>query len=154
MFRNEYTMNRNFFKEYVFNILCKDIIIVGIILTVVSMIIYFMLNVTYAMFSFLFIVFFMLFCPFIMINNLEENSKRLNNGRIEKTSVDFNDNIIMNEGKVHLEFEYSQIKKIKQTKNFYVLMLSSKSAILVFKDGFTSGNKEEFLRFIEKNSRK
>ena len=55
----------------------------------------------------------------------------------------------INEGKVHLEFEYNQITKILQTKNFIVLKTSEQSAILVLKDGFLKGTENEFLKFIE-----
>ena len=55
----------------------------------------------------------------------------------------------MDEGKVHLEFEYSQIKQIVETNHFIVLKLGDNSAILVFKNGFTKGNKEEFIKFIK-----
>ena len=58
-------------------------------------------------------------------------------------------NIVMNEGKVHLEFEYSQIIKILQTKNFIVLKTSEQSAILVLKDGFLKGTESDFIKFIE-----
>lgn len=54
----------------------------------------------------------------------------------------------MNEGKVHLEFEYNQINKILETKDFIVLKTSSQSAILVFKEGFATGNKEDFFSLL------
>ena len=75
-----------------------------------------------------------------MIYNIENTSKRINNGKIEKTSVEFDNNIKMNEGKVHLEFEYSQVSKIVQTSNFIVLKLGKQSAILVYKNRFTEGS--------------
>ena len=54
----------------------------------------------------------------------------------------------MDEGKVHLEFEYSQIQKIAQTENFIVLKLGEQTAILVYKNGFISGNKNDFIECI------
>lgn len=86
--------------------------------------------------------------PILAVKQLEETEKRLNNGIIEKTNVKFSDNIVMNEGKVHLEFEYNQITKILHTKNFIVLKTSGQSAILVLKDGFLKGTESEFLKFI------
>lgn len=149
MYKNEYTLNKKLITEYVFDILCKDIIVCGAILSVFAFGMFLLDTSSYVGLIVCFIsLLFMAFCPIFMIKNLEENSKRLNNGKIEKTIVEFNDNIIMNEGKVHLEFEYSQIKKIKKTKNFIVLMISNKSAILVYKDGFIEGNIENFYNFI------
>ena len=86
--------------------------------------------------------------PIIMIQNFENASKRLNNGKIEKTHIVFDKNIVMDEGKVHLEFEYSQIQKVTQTKHFIALKLGDQSAILAYKDGFTKGKQEKFVEFI------
>ena len=55
----------------------------------------------------------------------------------------------MNEGKIHLEFDYKQIKKLVNTKNFIILKINNKSAILVLKNGFVKGNKKDFIEFIE-----
>ena len=55
----------------------------------------------------------------------------------------------MDEGKIHLEFDYKQIKKIVNTKNFIILKINNKSAILVLKNGFVKGNKKDFIEFIE-----
>ena len=151
MFENEYTMNRELTKEYVFKIIGKRVILIGILGFIFGMLMFFLYDdgVKYVMLTCAFIG---LFCaiasPIIMINNIETAAKRLNNGIIEKTRVTFNNNITMDEGKVHLEFEYSQIEQIVQTNHFIVLKLAKDSAILVFKDGFTKGNKEQFLEFI------
>ena len=151
MFENEYTMNRDLTKEYVFKIIGKRIMIIGLTIFIVGIILFLSLDdgMRYVMLTCSFIG---LFCaivtPITMINNLENASKRLNNGKIEKTKVAFKDNITMDEGKVHLEFEYSQIKQILETNHFVVLKLGDNSAILVYKDGFTKGNKEDFLKFI------
>ncbi len=56
----------------------------------------------------------------------------------------------MKEGKVHLEFEYSQIKQIIETKNFIVLKTSNQTVILVLKTGFTVSKKGSFLEFINR----
>ena len=56
--------------------------------------------------------------------------------------------------KVHLEFEYSQVSKIVQTQNFIVLKLGKQSAILVYKNGFTEGSENEFIKFIEEKIKK
>ena len=93
-----------------------------------------------------------LFCliatPMVYINNLEKASKRINNGKIEKTKVVFDENIKMDEGKVHMEFEYTQIKQILETPSFIVLKLGDNSSILVLKQGFIKGDKNSFLEFI------
>ena len=60
----------------------------------------------------------------------------------------------MDEGKVHLEVEYSQITEIVQTKNFIVLKTSEQSAVLVYKNGFIKGNENDFMKFIEERIKK
>ena len=60
----------------------------------------------------------------------------------------------MNEGRVHFEFEYEQIKKIRETKNLIMLGLGKRSAILVYKSGFTEGTKEDFMKFIQEKIKK
>lgn len=150
MYINEYTMDRKMIAEYVIKILCKRLIVLGILLCVLILITFWSSTVSVFQIGICgVIVAFILFCIILMINNFERTAKRLNNGNIEKTVVEFNDHIIMNEGKVHLEFEYSQIISIKQTKSFIVLSLGEGSAILVHKDGFIKGNREDFIDFIK-----
>ena len=86
--------------------------------------------------------------PIIVVNNFMKNSKVLGNNKIQKTIVKFDENIVMDEGKIHLEFEYSQIKKISETKNFIILKLAKTSSILVYKNGFVEGTEKEFIEFI------
>ena len=152
MFENEYTMNRDLTKEYVFKIIGKRVMIIGLSIFILGIVLFLIFDngMRYVMLTCSFI---RLFCaiatPITIVNNLETDSKRLNNGKIEKTKVAFKDNITMDEGKVHLEFEYSQINKIIETNNFIVLKLDKNSAILVLKQGFTKGTQEEFLKFIK-----
>lgn len=157
IFENEYKMETKYFKEYVYNILCKKTIITGFIILLIGILFFFFTSsqnsyivLTAAIIAFISAI----LTPIITIKQLEETGKRLNNGNLEKTNVKFSDNIVMNEGKVHLEFEYSQILKIVDTKNFIVLKTSEQSAILVFKNGFLIGNEAEFLKFIKEKTNK
>lgn len=152
LFENEYIMETKYFKEYVYNVLCKKIIVNSIWLALLGILLFILMEGTmsYMILSAMIILCIAsIFTPIITVKQLEETEKRLNNGVIEKTNVKFSDNIIMNEGKVHLEFEYSQITEIVQTKNFIVLKTSEQSAILIFKNGFIKGNKQDFISFIE-----
>ena len=151
MFENEYTMNRKLTQEYVLNILCKKMAIIGICTFIGGTALYLLerngfgyVMLTCAILSLILII----ILPFVLINTIEKDSKRFNNGNIEKTCITFNDKIVMNEGNVHLEFEYSQIKKIMQTKNFIVLKTGEWTAILVYKLGFVKGSEGEFTKFI------
>lgn len=151
-FENEYTMNNKFFKEYVYSVLHKKTIIIGLIVMFIGILFYIFVDkekATIVITAAIIAGIAALLTPIITVKQLEKTEKRLNNGIIEKTNVKFSNNIVMNEGKVHLEFEYDQIIKIVQTKNFIVLKTSEYSAILVFKNGFLHGNEKDFLKFIE-----
>ena len=145
-------MNKELIKEYVHNVLSKNTIIIGVLLTLLGIILLFIsIETVYATLVIIGGASLMLI-PITMVKGLEEASKRLNNGTIEKTNVKFGENIVMDEGKAHLEFEYSQITKILQTKSFIVLQTSKQSAILVLKNGFTKGEEKEFVKFIEEKT--
>ena len=151
LFENEYKMETKYFKEYVYNVLCKKTIVTGFITSVIGLLFFYFVpsQNSYIILTAAIIAFIAgILTPIITTKELENTEKRLNNGIIEKTKVIFSNNIIMNEGKVHLEFEYSQILKIVTTKNFIVLKTSEQSAILVFKNGFIKGNESDFLEFI------
>ena len=157
IFENEYTMETKYFKEYVYNVLCKKTIITGFIIALIGILFFFFTNSqnSYIVLTAAIIAgIASLFTPIITTKQLEDAEKRLNNGKIENTNIKFSNNIVMNEGKVHLEFEYSQITKIVDTKNFIVLKTSEQSAILVFKNGFLKGSETEFLKFIKEKTNK
>ena len=151
LFENEYLMERKYYKEYVLNVLCKKIIITGLLVMIFGLIFTVFVGLEDAkivLTAAIIAGIASILTPVVTIKQLEDTEKRLNNGKIEKTKVIFSDNIVMDEGKVHLEFEYNQITKIVETKSFIVLRLSENSAILVLKDGFVKGTQEEFSKFI------
>ncbi len=51
--------------------------------------------------------------------------------------------------KAEIKLEYNKIKKIKQSKNMYLLILSKSLVIMVNKNGFEKGTCEEFEEFIK-----
>lgn len=151
LFENEYLMERKYYKEYVLNVLCKKIIITGLLVMIFGLIFTAFVGLEDAkivLTAAIIAGIASILTPVVTIKQLEDTEKRLNNGKIEKTKVIFSDNIVMDEGKVHLEFEYNQITKIIEIKSFIVLRLSENSAILVLKDGFVKGTQEEFSKFI------
>ncbi|MBQ8871910.1 MAG: YcxB family protein [Clostridia bacterium] len=151
LFENEYLMERKYYKEYVLNVLCKKIIITGLLVMIFGLIFTVFVGLEDAkivLTAAIIAGIASILTPVVTIKQLEDTEKRLNNGKIEKIKVIFSDNIVMDEGKVHLEFEYNQITKIVETKSFIVLRLSENSAILVLKDGFVKGTQEEFSKFI------
>lgn len=153
MFENEYLMDKRLLKEYVYNSIGKKYIINGFFVFITGLIMYLLIeiNVRYVVLTCSLIgLYFAIFFPGILINSFEKTGRQLNNGKIEKTNIKFNTNILMKEGNVQMQYEYSQIKKISETKNFFVLSLGNESAILVHKEGFIKGNKENFLEYMYK----
>ena len=156
-FKNEYTMETKYFKEYVYNVLCKKIIRSGVIIGVIGILFFAFVHSKVAYITLTAGVIALLsafFTPVVSAKELEKAAKRLNNGNIEKTKVKFLNNIVMDEGKVHLEIEYNQITEIVQTKNFIVLKTSEQSAVLVYKNGFIKGNENDFMKFIDEKIKK
>ena len=149
MFINEYTMNKQLYKEYVYKYLRKNIIIINLILALGLFVeSFFVYARCLCLSAGVIIILATLIDPIIVVNNFMKNSKVLGNNKIQKTSVKFDENIVIDEGKIHLEFEYSQIKKISETKNFIILKLAKTSSILVYKNGFVEGTEKEFIEFI------
>lgn len=51
--------------------------------------------------------------------------------------------------KAEVKLEYEKIKKIKQSKNMYLLILNKSLVVMVNKNGFEKGTCEEFEEFIK-----
>ncbi len=65
---------------------------------------------------------------------MKKSSLNLHNGQSPESVLQFMDNsIALKEGKVSMEFEYNQIKKIKEYKLAYVLMIGKKTGINIKK---------------------
>lgn len=54
--------------------------------------------------------------------------------------------------KEELKLNYSKIKKVKQSKNLYLLILNNKLAVMVDKNHFEKGTCEEFEKFIKEKA--
>ena len=153
MFKNEYFMDKSLIKEYVYRILGKKIIIVGIVIFVLASVIFGFdkENTRYVMLAIGIIGLLCSFlAPIIMIKTIENASKGLNNGKVEKTVLEFDKKIKLSEGIAKLEFDYNQIRKVRYTKSFIVLRIHKDASILVYKKGFTKGNERDFMKFIAK----
>lgn len=159
MFENEYTMSKKLTMEYIWRTFGIKALAIGLPLSAIAFLEAFLFYGKEARFILVAIGISMLLYPFvvsiIMFRSLEKMSKLLNDGKLEKTQVIFDDNIIvLNEGKVHLELNYDQMDKVIQSKNFIIVKTKAKSAVLVYKQGFVKGDKDAFLEFISKKIQK
>ena len=91
----------------------------------------------------------MIFYHLLYLKNMKKSSLNLHNGQTPESVLQFTDNsIALKEGKISMEFEYNQIKKIKEYKLIYVLMIGKRQGLILKKDSFSIGTFEEFKKFI------
>ena len=91
----------------------------------------------------------LIFYHLVYLKNMKKSSLNLHNGQMPESVLQFTDNgIALKEGKISMEFEYNQIKEIKEYKVAYVLMIGKKQGIILKKDSFSIGTFEEFKKFI------
>jgi len=83
--------------------------------------------------------------------DMMKNTLAVHNGIIPESIFSFGEDIVtLKEGKVFMEFDYSQIKRIYELKKLYVLMIGKQNGIIVRKDSFSVGTFHKFKEFIEK----
>lgn len=91
----------------------------------------------------------LIFYHLLYLKNMKKSSLNLHNGQKPESILQFTDNnIALKEGKISMEFEYNQIKKIKEYKLIYVLMIGKRQGLILKKDSFSIGTFEEFKKFI------
>lgn len=161
LFENKYYLDKESLTEYVKDIFCKYSRITGFLFLAVSMFYTYLTftlkykNLIMGILTILLYVisFRLIFYHTVYIKNMRKTSLALHNGIIPESIFQFTkDNIILKNGKISMEFEYSQIKKIKEYKNIYVLMIGKKNGLLLKKDSFTMGTFEEFKKFVAEKS--
>lgn len=159
LFENKYYFDKKSLIEYVKNVSCKFQRILGFLFLAFSFFYVYLsfkykdlilIGITGALCV---ISLLLIFFHLIYIKKMEKNILIVHNGIIPESNIQFTeDNITIKEGKTLMEFEYSQIKNIKEYNSIYALMLGKRNGILVRKDSFTIGTFEEFKKFIAEKS--
>ena len=86
---------------------------------------------------------------YILARNREKQFLELLNEIPESKTMFFEDHLMsVSTNNAELKLEYSKIKKVKQSKNLYLLILSKKLVVMVDKNRFEKGTCEEFEKFI------
>ncbi|MGF6907685.1 YcxB family protein [Fusobacterium sp. PH5-44] len=161
LFENKYYLDKESLIEYIKDIFCKYSRVTGLFFICVSIFYTYLsftmksINLIMAILTiFLYIISFRLvFYHTVYIKNMRKTSLALHNGTIPESIFQFTENnIILKEGKIQMEFEYNQIKKIKEYSNTIVLMIGKKNGLLLKKDGFSIGTFENFKKFIAEKS--
>ena len=158
LFENRYYSDKKILLEYVKDIHCKYPRIIGFLFILVAifytyLILFKMRSLRFVMAVLTILIFIislrLIFYHLVYLKNMKKSSLNLHNGQTPESILQFTDNnIALKEGKVSMEFEYNQIKKIKEYKLTYILMIGKKQGLILKKDSFTIGTFEEFKKFI------
>ena len=136
----------------------KRLRICGVILAVICFFVTY-LNIMRRRSSFEILVFVIMFFFSLAIyfihmkvsKDMLKNALAIHNGVHTESIVRFGEDVItLEEGKIFMEFDYNQIKKIHDLKKLYVLMIGKQNGIIVRKDSFSVGTFHKFKQFIER----
>ena len=158
LFENRYYSDKKILTEYIKDVHCRYLRIIGFFFMLVAMLytylILFKMKSLHLVMAALTIVIFivslrLIFYHLLYLKNMKKTSLNLHNGQLPESVLQFTDNsIALKEGKISMEFEYNQIKKIKEYKLIYVLMIGKRQGLILKKDSFSIGTFEEFKKFI------
>lgn len=129
LFENRYYSDKKILLEYVKDIHCKYPRIIGFLFILVAifytyLILFKMRSLRFVMAVLTILIFIislrLIFYHLVYLKNMKKSSLNLHNGQTPESILQFTDNnIALKEGKVSMEFEYNQIKKIKEYKLTY-----------------------------------
>lgn len=158
LFENRYYSDKKILTEYIKDVHCRYLRIIGFFFMLVAMlytylILFKMKSLRLVMAALTIVIFIvslrLIFYHLLYLKNMKKSSLNLHNGQTPESILQFTDNnIVLKEGKISMEFEYNQIKKIKEYKLIYVLMIGKRQGLILKKDSFSIGTFEEFKKFI------
>lgn len=158
LFENRYYSDKKILTEYIKDVHCRYLRIIGFFFMLVAMfytylILFKMKSLRLVMAALTIVIFIvslrLIFYHLLYLKNMKKSSLNLHNGQTPESILQFTDNnIALKEGKMSMEFEYNQIKKIKEYKLIYVLMIGKRQGLILKKDSFSIGTFEEFKKFI------
>lgn len=158
LFENRYYSDKKILTEYIKDVHCRYLRIIGFFFMLVAMfytylILFKMKSLRLVMAALTIVIFIvslrLIFYHLLYLKNMKKSSLNLHNGQTPESILQFTDNnIALKEGKISMEFEYNQIKKIKEYKLIYVLMIGKRQGLILKKDSFSIGTFEEFKKFI------
>ena len=73
--------------------------------------------------------------------------KVLNDSQWIRT-ITFSDNIVIEDGKINIRFEYSEILNVTEDNKCFYLFFNADMVYRILKDSFISGSPDEFREFI------
>lgn len=90
-----------------------------------------------------------LLLPFLQAWLYRRNYRKLMNGTIPQTILRYTDTEIQGSAaRNEYHYQYSQIRRVRSTRQLWLLMFSRQITLIVRKDGFTVGQMQDFPAFI------
>lgn len=132
----QYTITKELFKEYAYQIRYKSILIGGSIFSLSEIVLGIILKDWLIILLSIIVFILVLSIPIIYVNgHFLVNKAYLED--YNKSKLILESKIIIEENNNHLEYDYSIIKNLKETKNLIVLGLPYGGALLISKEGMS-----------------
>ncbi len=151
LFINKYDFNKDMLKEYIKSFSTGNLFLFGIMAVIFSYISYveFSNKNMFMAVLLLFIavasaVYLFAYIP-LTIRTMEKNPKTYSTMTIDIGDIDVKIKNEFGENTVY----YTSFTELKESKNNYYLMLGKNSGIVISKEGFIKGNREEFKSFMD-----
>lgn len=152
---NEYQYNMDLLKEFYW-LYYKPIVILLFVLTFVIL----LLSILFYDFNFAFLCISIMVCCLILSLLMPKRLAKLQYQRLMEQSngKDVVNRVSISEDKIiventstgnKVEYLVSNIKKVKEGKNIFCLYTKARACILLFKDGFISGTKDDFYSLLQ-----
>lgn len=143
----EYTITKELFKEYAYQIRYKWLFIVGSIASLVNFLLGIIIGDFLIIFLSIILILLILSIPLICVKiHFLVNKVYFKN--YSKSKLILKDSIILEEVNNHLEYSYDIINSIKETKNLIVLCLPFTGALLISKEGMSLKEVNSLIDFI------
>lgn len=153
---NEYQYNIELLKEF-FWLYYKPIVILLFVLTIVII----LLSILFYDFNFAFLCISIMVCCLIISLLMPSRLAKIqyrrlmeqSNGKEVVNRVSISEDKIIVENTFtgnKIEYLVSNIKKVKEGKNIFCLYTKARVGIILFKDGFVSGTKNDFYSFLQR----
>ena len=147
---NEYQYNKELLKEF-FWLYYKPVVILLFVLTILII----LLSILFYDFNFAFLCISIMVCCLILSLLMPGRLAKIQYQRLMEQSngKDVVNRVSISEDKIiventstgnKVEYLVSNIKKVKEGKNIFCLYTKARVGIILFKDGFISGTKDDF----------
>lgn len=156
LFENRYYNEKDLYVEYIKDVYCKYTRRLGYILLIFGIFYGCLYIFKIRTIFILVLIIFLLALSLRLITlhkvyqkHLKKTAFNLHNGKIHESVFQFTeDKIILKEGTILMEFDYSQIKDLKEYKLVYALMIGKRQGLVLKNDSFSIGTFDEFKKFI------